>query len=223
MQRTIDNVASHHPADAKDLTLKSARVKLRVHELASRRFDNEDLKMEKAKKVYLDKDGNESRHASAEAVALVFRFANGHELIVTPSELKPEIVICSALHGLAQKIGDSYASQKTVDEAIEKAEALFENLSEGTWINRAEGAVRTTVLAEALCRAAMEKYPTVEAAAKAVKEWDSEKRKAVLDSKKGVPQLIAAYAEIQAERAAERATKLAVDAHGESTETLDAL
>ena len=179
--------------------------------------------MEKAKKIYLDKDGNESRHAHKDAVALVFRFANGHEITVVPSELKPEIVICSALHGLAQKIGDSYASQKTVDEAIEKAEALFENLQEGTWINRAEGAVRTTVLAEALHRASSTKYPSVDAAAKAVKEWDTEKRKAVLDAKKGVPQLIAAYAAIQSERAAARASKLAEDADEESTESLDEL
>lgn len=179
--------------------------------------------MEKAKKVYIDKDGVESRHASADAIALLFRFANGHEITVKPSEFKPEIVICAALHGLSQKGGDSYAGVKTVDEAIEKCEALFENLQEGTWINRAEGAIRTTVLAEALHRAKGDKYATVELAATAIKEWDSEKRKAVLDAKKGVPQLIAAYAEIQAERALSRAEKLGKEAGEADTEGFDEL
>ena len=177
----------------------------------------------KASKFYLDKDGKESRHASADAIALMIRFANGHEISVAPSELKSDIVVCAALHGVSQKIGDSYAGSKTVDEAIEKAEALVENLLEGTWINRAEGAVRTTVLAEALHRAKGDKYPSIELAAVAIKEWDAEKRKAVLDAKKGVPQLIAAYAEIQAERAANRATKLAVDASDADTEGFDEL
>lgn len=177
----------------------------------------------KASKFYLDKDGNESRHASADAVALMIRFTNGHEISIAPSELKSDIVICAALHGVSQKIGDSYAGSKTVDEAIEKAEALIENLMEGTWINRAEGAVRTTVLAEALHRAKPEKYASVEAAASTIKDWDSEKRKAVLDANKGVPQLIAAYADIQAERAMSRAEKLGKEADKADTEGFDEL
>lgn len=178
---------------------------------------------EKAKKVYIDKNGNESRHASADAISLVFRFANGHEQVITPSEFKPEIVVCAALHGFSQKGGDSYAGSKSVDEAIEKLGALVENLEEGNWISRAEGAVRTTVLAEALSRAKPEKYPSIEAAATEIKTWDAEKRKAVLDAKKGAPQLIAAYAAIQAERTAARAAKLATAASEADTELFDEL
>jgi hypothetical protein len=185
--------------------------------------ESKTMRTEKAKKVYIDKDGNESRHASAEAIALIFRFANGHEVAVKPSELKPDIVICAALHGLSQKGGDSYAGVSTIAQSIEKCEALFENLKEGVWINRADGAIRTTVLAEALHRAKGDKYPTVEEAAEAITEWNAEKRKAVLDPAKGVPQLIAAYAEIQAERAKARADKLGVQAGQADTEGWDAL
>ncbi|NIS77768.1 MAG: hypothetical protein GTO00_09180, partial [Deltaproteobacteria bacterium] len=106
----------------------------------------------KAEKVYLDESGSESRHANPEARVLLFKFTNGHEIRVQPSALPKEILQCAALHGLGQKIGDAYASSKDVDEAIERAETVVENLTEGTWIDRAEGAVRTSLLAEALQR-----------------------------------------------------------------------
>ena len=176
----------------------------------------------KAEKLFIDGDGKESRHATPEARVLVVRFANGEEVELKPSELSKEIVMCAAFHGFSQKIGDSYAGAKTIDEAIEHAQAVVENLEEGTWIDRAEGAIRTSLLAEALHRCKGTKYPSVEEAAVTIKEWSPEKRKSVLDSEKGVPALVAAFVGLQAERAAARAEKAAKVAEG-NAQGLDTL
>lgn len=158
-----------------------------------------------AVKVYINKDGKESRHATPDAVALVFRFTNGHEVTVDPTKLPADIATCLQFHGASQKIGDSYASAETLDEAIENAEGTLENLMEGIWVEKAEGMVRTSVLAEALARCKPDKYHSTAEAQVAVKSWDKEKRKNVLDATKGVPALIAAYESIRAERAMQRA------------------
>ena len=121
-----------------------------------------------------------------------------------------DVIKCLILHGASQKIGDSFAGVKEVSDCIERVETVIENLKEGKWIDRAEGAVRTTVLAEALTRLLPDKYATAEAAAAAVKEWDDEKRKGASE----VPQVKAEMEKIKAERAAERAQKAAKKAEG---------
>ena len=173
-------------------------------------------------KVFVDKDGNETRHAHAGAVALVFRFANGHEITFQPSKVSDDIRTCLTLHGASQKGGDSCAGSDTIDDAIESVEGVLENLYEGIWIERAEGAgFRTSLLAEALHDLKPDKYPTVEAAAIVVKKWDKDERKKKLED---VPELAAAYKGVQARRAVERAEaakKKAAEAAGPSTGLAD--
>lgn len=180
-------------------------------------------KTKKCDKFYIDQEGGKSRHASPQAVAILFVFTNGSELLVKPNELSDDMQYCGKFHGVNQKVTDSYSGTETVEDAYENAEGMYENLQEGRWINRAEGIVRTTVLAAALTRCKPQKYPTIETAATEIKaNWDTAKRKAVLDPKTGVKALIAAYASVQAERAAERAAEL-VKKLGDSSEGVESL
>ena len=159
-----------------------------------------------AQKLFIGADGGESRHANPDAVTMLIKFGNGHTLTVDPAKFPAAIAKCLLLHGASQKVGDSYASAENIDDAIENAEGVLENLYEGIWIERAEGAgVRSSVLAEALQRIKPDKYPNLDAAIATVKGWDKDKRKNVIDDKTGVPELVAAYKAIQAERAIMRA------------------
>lgn len=85
----------------------------------------------------------------------VFTFANGHTLAVNLSDIPATIQQRLVLHGLGQKIGDSYAGVKgIVDDAIENAEAIVEMLKAGEWTERAEGVgPRPSMVADAIADA----------------------------------------------------------------------
>ena len=169
----------------------------------------------KCDKQYLLGDGTLSRSVTPEAVGMRFAFANGQNVDADPSQFPEGIIKSLILHGLSQKVGDSYSGEPDVEKAIEAAEGILENLQEGRWSDRREGSgiVRTSILAEAVQRAKPEKYPTIADAVKAVGEWDDDFRKNA--AKVGV---IAKHMEdIKAERAAARAEKAAkeVDSNNE--------
>ena len=65
--------------------------------------------------------------------ALRFAFAHGAELNVSLSSLTPEIVTQLALHGMRQKIADSYAGADTSHDAEIAAKAVANMLMEGAW------------------------------------------------------------------------------------------
>lgn len=156
-------------------------------------------------KTYIDDAGESSRHANAGAIALVFNF-DGTEHRVTLADFPEDTLKVSAWHGLSQKLGDSYASNKDKDET---AEELFLNqldaLKRGDWVKARESAgPRTTIIATALQRLRSDKYADTKAAQSVVAEWTKEERTAKLK----VPALAAEIAKIKAERAVEAATKL---------------
>lgn len=129
-----------------------------------------------------------------------FAFANGHVLTCDVDDLNDDITARLALHGMSQKIGDSYASSESVDAAIAAATEVWENLKKGIWATRATGGK----LAAALSRATGK--PIEDCIGKLATMDD--KAKAGLRKH---PDIKRALAEIELE-AAEKAAKAATDA-----------
>lgn len=173
--------------------------------------ENTETRAVKATKTFLAADGTSAKHASPDAVAVVFAFADGNQLVVEPAAFNPTISRCLLLHGISQKIGDSYASAKDAAEAFETASALYEALAgeDGVWLQRGESAgPRASLLAEAMVRVVPDKYPTLEAAVERLSTLTKEERAA----RAKIPAVAAAIETIKAERATARAAKLAADA-----------
>ena len=103
-----------------------------------------------AKKSYLDHEGKETRAPTKDWRVIRFSFGNGEVLDMTRSELEGVAPIAAA-HGIAQKIGDSYAESKgDIDIAHALAVEMFRRLRDGTWNVVGEGGVQVTMLAQAL-------------------------------------------------------------------------
>lgn len=155
-------------------------------------------------KVYLNHEGAPSKHVTTDAVALAFTFAHGGTHTVNFDDLSNDIRAAAMRHGLAQKLGDSFAGDPP-GEAEESFLAMLEQLRAGIWSGaRTATGPRGGLIAEALQRVRSDKYPTVAVAAAEVASWDEATRAA----KVKVPALAAMIATIRAERAAARAAAL---------------
>lgn len=126
----------------------------------------------------------------------LFKFGSHGELSVDIEQLSPEIVQQLALHGLKQKLGDSYATNEGQKDAMEKATDAWAMLKEGQWSRGRESA--SGDLVEALHR--FTGKPTEECA-KVIAGLGKE-GKAELKKHAGIA---AALAAIKAERAAAKA------------------
>jgi len=80
-----------------------------------------------------------SAHASPGAEFLRFSFANDESHDVKLSDFPQNVLDACAWHGLSQKLGDSYASAKTPEDAVESFETLYERLTGGEWVKAREG------------------------------------------------------------------------------------
>lgn len=128
---------------------------------------------------------------------------NGEKLLECKlSELSDEIINRLALHGLSQKVGDSYASHEGMSDAHAKASGVFESLKAGQW-----NAGRTGNGGD-LVEAIMELTgKSRDDAATLLADMDSDKRKELRKDKR----VAAILARMKADRAAQRAA-LADDA-----------
>lgn len=79
-----------------------------------------------------------------------FAFVDGEALTCDLDSLPDHIVKRLALHGLSQKVGDSYASAESVHEAQVAARGVWDNLRGGVWAVKAS---RGGKMVEALARA----------------------------------------------------------------------
>lgn len=145
-----------------------------------------------------------TKDTDAESGTLDVTFATGAQLSVSLDDLSEGIVRELALHGLSQKVGDSYASVKgDAAAAFEAAGRVIEQLKSGEWKTArasGEGKSRVSELAEAIARI---KSVDVAKAAAAIAQASEE----TLKLWRGNAKVKAAIAEIRAEKAAARAAK----------------
>jgi acyl carrier protein phosphodiesterase len=93
------------------------------------------------------------------AQTIGFDFGEAGTYDVAISELPDEIVANLAVHGLSQKLGDSYAGAKAATEELDvdadtwarmQVESVFDQLSQGNWTTRTPGSTQVTDLARAI-------------------------------------------------------------------------
>ena len=72
--------------------------------------------------------------------ALVFTFANGNQTEIAVRDVPEGLHAALLLHGLEQKLRDSYAGAKSPDEAYTAYTATRDTLLAGEWGKRREGA-----------------------------------------------------------------------------------
>ena len=128
---------------------------------------------------------------SVTETAVVFDFADGTTVECDISQVNEAILYRLALHGLSQKVGDSYSGAESVAEAIGAARSVWSNLTEGQWAVRA---ARGGKIVEALARVTGKDYD--ECLEVYAGMTDAEKK----DLRKH-PQIKQAMAEIELERA----------------------
>lgn len=124
--------------------------------------------------------------------AVTFAFADGKEILCKLGDLPPGMLERMALHGIAQKVGDSYSGVETVTEGRKVAIETWKNLMLGNFNARVSGA--GSVLVEALARL---KKVSIEEIREALDGLDDDARKAI----EAKPQVRAMVGIIRGERA----------------------
>lgn len=152
----------------------------------------------KAKKVLLDS------HAGVQ-----FDFADGRSITVKVTDLNDDIRAQAMVHGISQKVGDSYASAEDVEEAYDAATATVTSLLDGKWTTRTPGeGAGVTMVTEALFRVTSPEGHTMEQCAQIIENMDDDQ----IEGLKKLPPVKAALDAIRAERAVERAKKSSAEA-----------
>ena len=166
------------------------------------------------KKVYLNKDGEETRSATAASVQLQFRFANGNTHAVQTADHPGEILACLGWFGISEKYGNAYAGAKgDADTAEEAFLSMQEQLRGGTWVEKAEGGPRPSLIADAIIAALTAAGQTVDDK-RATTVREKVKDKDTRDGALKDPVIKAQYEAIKAARAATRAKEAAAAAKG---------
>ena len=129
---------------------------------------------------------------SVSETGVTIDFIDGGKALNCPLKALPKSIIHQlALHGLSQKVGDSYSGAESVEEARVLAEGVFENLKAGSWAVRAS---RGGKFVEALVRATDKEYGECLTAWNAMSKEEQKTLKAH-------PAIKKAIAEIDLERA----------------------
>lgn len=126
----------------------------------------------------------------------------GDAIETTLEEYSPDIRDRLALHGLSQKLGDSYAGITDSKEAFEKVQAVLGDLLKGEWTSRVAAGPRITQLVTAL--AAVTGEP-IEKCQEVVENMGDKEKKDL----RAHPHVKAKLAELKAAAAAEAAAKAA--------------
>ncbi len=149
-----------------------------------------------------------SKNVTDTGISIAFESGQGLELNL--EDLSDEMVQRLAIHGMSQKIGDSYAGSDTADEAFELASGMVDRLKAGDWAAaRASGggAGRVSMLVEALAAATGQSEDECK---RVINAMDDAGKKQL----KKHAAVAAQLAKITAERAAEKAAKAAAAAEG---------
>jgi hypothetical protein len=140
-----------------------------------------------------------------EAKAVEFTFAGQGPVLIALADFSEDVQLHFALHGISQKLGDSYSSAKgVVGDAMRFFEQTLAQLKAGDWrAARGEGESkpRTTELAAALARIKNQDIDTV---AKQLAALTEEQRKAFRSNDR----VKAVIAVIRAEKAQAKLDKM---------------
>jgi len=154
-----------------------------------------------------------TKSIDGDVITIKFEETN-EELVVDINNIPAETISRLAMHGLSQKLGDSYAGADAT-ESFARAEGVAKDLQEGNWSTRvAASGPRTTQLAEALAAATGK---TVDEAAAKLETLDDDEKKAL----RSHAQIKVELARIKAEKATLAAQKAAEEATGAAPLTLD--
>lgn len=147
---------------------------------------------------------------TVEGTTLTLTFAHGEELTLDANDLPNEQKQNCLMHGMKQKVCDSYSGVSTPQEALEKASGVVEGLLQNLWSVRGtgEGGTRVTQLARAL---SMVTGQSIEEAVDLVSEMEDDVKKALGQN----VEIKKAIAAIQAEKARE-AAEAAANSEGPS-------
>ena len=156
---------------------------------------------------------------STEGNVITWTFAEGAgELTLDLNDVPDGQKFNALLHGLRQKISDSYAGIPTPAEALERAKSVVEAILSDQWTTRTpgEGGTRVTQLAQALATVAGR---SVEEASEVIAGLDAEGKKALQDN----PQIALELANIKRKAAEAAAAKAAENAEGADAADLGAM
>lgn len=148
-----------------------------------------------------------SKAVDAEQGLVTITPEGGEAITANLADMPDEIVRQLALHGLSQKLGDSYAGAGQEENPVAVITAnvtgLIDQLKAGTWSSRSGGGggPRVTLLAEAIHRVTGKE---LEECTAVVGDMSNEDKA----TWRKHPQVAKAIAEIRAEREAEKAKKL---------------
>ena len=133
---------------------------------------------------------------------LTIQFTSGDQIVADINALSPEIIHQLALHGLSQKLGDSYSGEQDIEVAKAKANTVLERLVAGDWkaARAASAAGKITDLAKALAEVTGQEIA-------ACVEKLSDLAKADRGKFRKHPKIAAKLAQYQAERALEKAAQ----------------
>jgi glutathione S-transferase len=81
-----------------------------------------------------------SKHVSEDGRSVAIDFSNGKQVSVQVQDLPADMLARLALHGLSQKLGDSYSGcAGDLTQAVAECEATAEALLAGNWNRRGDG------------------------------------------------------------------------------------
>ena len=132
------------------------------------------------------KIANKTKHDNG----VTFAFIDSESVTCDMADLPTDIVQALAVHGLSQKLGDSYASAESVEEARSAMVAVWDNLLAGNWNAKVS---RGGKLVEAMVRALGKTY---EECMTVFQGMDDDAKKELRKH----PQIKLAMAEIEMER-----------------------
>lgn len=155
-----------------------------------------------SRKIHIDADGKEGRSAVAGETGLRFEFKDGRKFTVTRKDFTNEVWDAAAWHGMAQKLGDSYADcKKSGEDPYDEADKMLEQLKVGNWIVGARSTgPRIGLLVEAIVAAKTKAGLKFDESAIAEKMKDKDAAK----SARANAAVDVEYKRIERERAAER-------------------
>ena len=143
---------------------------------------------------------------------VTFDFGAGSTFTAKLADMPEAIVTRLALHGIAQKLGDTYAGD--VADPEHEVRAMFADLAAGNWSTRTPGEPKTGLLVEALIKMKKIEAKDGKTAAERVQAWLEEieaKTEGAIKALRNDPTVKAEIATLQAQKA--RAAAKGVDAN----------